>query len=171
MCLLRVAAALAAPPDALPATCDIEYLLRAHTKICCVCGSNVREPSPSQSDAVWAHASAGTSPLRSVLGHEIAGEVFEGPRNAGPTGDRVLALYYGGCGQCPACQAGMDTLCPAHAAEHGFDSDSGPAPYFPAEARCPSRSPRPSPSPKPRCSAAPAPPRARWPSSMPADPR
>jgi L-iditol 2-dehydrogenase len=52
--------------------------------------------------------------LPAILGHELTGEVVE--TGAGVThvrpGDRVVIRHHSHCGDCPACAAGHETLCP-----------------------------------------------------------
>jgi 2-desacetyl-2-hydroxyethyl bacteriochlorophyllide A dehydrogenase len=51
------------------------------------------------------------SPL--LLGHEVAGEVVEVTRDAGPwrAGDRVVVNPYIACGACRVCRAGRRSIC------------------------------------------------------------
>lgn len=77
----------------------------------------------------------GIAPL--TLGHEAVGVVdavgagvdrFRG-------GERVIAYYYAGCGECEFCLRGDENLCNALRAEYGFISDGGFAEYMTIPAR------------------------------------
>lgn len=77
----------------------------------------------------------GVAPL--TLGHEAVGVVdavgsgvahFRG-------GERVIAYYYAGCGECEFCLRGDENLCNALRAEYGFISDGGFAEYMTIPAR------------------------------------
>ncbi len=67
----------------------------------------------------------GIAPL--TLGHEAVGVIDAvGPgvtRFRG--GERVIAYYYAGCGECESCRRGEENLCAALRAEYGFISDGG----------------------------------------------
>src|SRR5512141_1341286 len=67
----------------------------------------------------------GVAPL--TLGHEVVGVIdavgagvdrFRG-------GERVIAYYYAGCGQCEYCRRGDENLCGSLRAEYGFISNGG----------------------------------------------
>jgi D-arabinose 1-dehydrogenase-like Zn-dependent alcohol dehydrogenase len=48
----------------------------------------------------------------SILGHEFCGTVVEaGPQAQFRVGDRVIAPFILGCGNCPACQTGVSNTC------------------------------------------------------------
>jgi propanol-preferring alcohol dehydrogenase len=77
----------------------------------------------------------GVAPL--TLGHEAVGVIdavgagvdhFRG-------GERVIAYYYAGCGECEFCLRGDENLCNALRAEYGFISDGGFAEYMTIPAR------------------------------------
>ncbi len=77
----------------------------------------------------------GVAPL--TLGHEIAGEVAavgHAVREV-TVGDRVVVYYYAPCGACRWCASGHENLCPNTAAQVGFTSDGGFAPYVRVAAR------------------------------------
>jgi len=77
----------------------------------------------------------GVYPL--TLGHEIAGTVERlGPDTGGlREGDRVLAYYYLGCGDCEHCRAGEENLCARPRQINGFIHDGGFAEYLRVSAR------------------------------------
>ncbi|MFC9702358.1 alcohol dehydrogenase catalytic domain-containing protein [Streptomyces sp. NPDC056943] len=96
----------------------------------------VRAAGLCHTDLHLVDGSAVTPPLPIVLGHEIAGEVAEAGEGTGfAPGDRVLAYYYEGCGDCVRCADGSENLCPDPAAKVGFDSDGGLCQYYLAGAR------------------------------------
>src|SRR5216683_1318194 len=75
------------------------------------------------------HAFAGRHPAYTyprVLGHELAGEVVEVPRNAGgiEVGDLCAIEPYLSCGSCRACQRGRKNCC-EHLRLFGVHMDGG----------------------------------------------
>lgn len=82
-----------------------ELVIRVHASG--ICGSDVME---------WYRVPRGPR----VLGHEIAGEVFEtgeGVREYKP-GDRVMATHHVPCGSCHFCAIGHPTVCDTLRATH-----------------------------------------------------
>ena len=82
-------------PDATPS--EKEHLIRVEAVG--ICGSDMH--------AYLGHDARRPAPL--ILGHEAAGTIVGGPRD----GDRVTINPLVTCGQCPACTAGRENLCPA----------------------------------------------------------
>jgi 2-desacetyl-2-hydroxyethyl bacteriochlorophyllide A dehydrogenase len=75
------------------------------------------------------HAFAGRHPAYTyprILGHELAGEVVEAPRNAGgiAVGDLCAIEPYLSCGACRACQRGRTNCC-EHLRLFGVHIDGG----------------------------------------------
>ncbi|NOD75366.1 MULTISPECIES: zinc-binding dehydrogenase [unclassified Ruegeria] len=81
-------------PNAVPAAS--EHLIRIEAVG--ICGSDMH--------AYLGHDARRPAPL--ILGHEAAGVIVEGLR----AGDRVTINPLVSCGQCPACVAGRENLCP-----------------------------------------------------------
>ncbi len=73
-----------------------------------LCGTDVKIVSGVLSDVA--------TPL--IPGHEIAGEVVDGP------GGRVACYHYDPCGECRFCKAGDHSLCP-NSRQLGFHRDGG----------------------------------------------
>ncbi len=78
----------------------------------------------------------GVAPV--TLGHEIVGRIDGLGEGVSPDrmGERVVAYYYEGCGQCGHCLRGDENLCDALRGEHGFVTDGG----FAERVRVPGRS-------------------------------
>ena len=71
-----------------------------------------------------------------VLGHEIAGTVREASPSEGvQVGDRVAVHNFIGCGECPWCRTGRDSICIAPRGQLGFTVDGGFAEVVRAPAR------------------------------------
>ena len=81
-------------PDPTPA--PGEHLIRVQSVG--ICGSDMH--------AYLGHDDRRPAPL--ILGHEAAGVIVGGPRD----GDRVTINPLVTCGDCPACAAGRENLCP-----------------------------------------------------------
>jgi len=65
-----------------------------------------------------------TTPFQ--LGHEIAGVVLEAPPgSAVAIGDRVAVYNFVGCGSCPACRRGWDSICTEPVGQLGFSLPGG----------------------------------------------
>ncbi len=62
-----------------------------------------------------------------TVGHEIAGVIDAvGPGgDEGRIGQKVVAYYYVGCGDCAYCRTGDEHLCPQPKAQPGFTTDGG----------------------------------------------
>jgi 2-desacetyl-2-hydroxyethyl bacteriochlorophyllide A dehydrogenase len=86
-------------PD--PAPGEGELVLRVGR--CGICGTDLH----------MTDGHAATYPLRSVLGHEFAGEVVAVGRGvvSYKLGDAVAGLAVGGCGKCASCMAGDPMWC------------------------------------------------------------
>ncbi len=81
---------------------------------CGVCGSDLRY---FEGENPWSLHTLGYHrplPPRMILGHEIAGTIVEVPPDGDQTrlGERVVALCFKVCGQCPSCLRGNPQLCP-----------------------------------------------------------
>lgn len=77
---------------------------------CGICGTDLHWSMGPPANAGWR-----ALPPGAVMGHEFAGEVVavgRELRDAFRVGDRVCALPFLGCGQCPACRAGHSVRCP-----------------------------------------------------------
>jgi len=84
------------------------------------------------------YVAQGRIPVREprVLGHEFAGVVAEvGPAARFRVGQRVAAMPWIGCGECPTCAAGEGTRCP-HATMLGIDRDGAFAEWVSVPDRC-----------------------------------
>ncbi len=65
----------------------------------------------------------------SILGHEYCGTVVEaGAQAKHKVGDRLIAPFILGCGDCPACRTGVSNTC-AHAIVPGFGAPGAYAQY------------------------------------------
>jgi 2-desacetyl-2-hydroxyethyl bacteriochlorophyllide A dehydrogenase len=102
---------------------------------CGICGSDLRY---FEGENPWSLHTLGYHkplPPRMILGHELAGTIEAvGPGGDGSrVGDRVVALCFEVCGECPSCLRGDQQLCPntqhlGHGA--GFDDwDLNPGGY------------------------------------------
>ncbi|HEX6207592.1 MAG TPA: zinc-binding dehydrogenase [Actinomycetota bacterium] len=85
------------------------------------------------------HVADGTTPggpTPLILGHEAAGVVVTvgGGVTSWSVGDRVALLMARACGDCPACEAGRESLC-ARLAIPGIDGDGSQAEYAVARDR------------------------------------
>lgn len=107
----------------VPSVGPQEVLVRVTA--CGICGSDV-------------HFSEGRAPVATTpitLGHEPAGivaEVGQGVSSVA-TGQRVVVRPGAGCGSCPACAAGRDSLC-ERSLVLGMHVDGGLAEYLAADA-------------------------------------
>lgn len=69
--------------------------------------------------------------LPHVPGHEVGGEVVAaGPDVSIAPGQRVVVFNYWGCGRCPHCVAGEETLCDALRGWVGFTTPGGLQEYL-----------------------------------------
>ncbi len=65
----------------------------------------------------------------SIMGHEFCGTVVEaGPQSRYKTGDRLIAPFILGCGDCPACRTGVSNTC-THSVVPGFGIPGAYAEY------------------------------------------
>ena len=94
-------------PDPRPGPSDLILKVKA----CGICGTDLHwSEGAADPGAGWRALEAGT-----VMGHEFAGEVVEigrELRGQWKVGERVCALPFVGCGECPACRAGRAYRCP-----------------------------------------------------------
>jgi len=61
-----------------------------------------------------------------ILGHEIAGDVAEAPKDSKwKRGDRVAIYNLMNCGSCRSCRSGWDELCTSPLGQLGFTHDGG----------------------------------------------
>jgi alcohol dehydrogenase, propanol-preferring len=75
-------------------------------------------------------------PLRAKIipGHQIVGEIVEGPTDELPAGSRVGVSWLGGVdGSCPYCRRGLENLCD-HPTFTGYTVDGGYAEFVSARA-------------------------------------
>jgi propanol-preferring alcohol dehydrogenase len=98
--------------------------VRVRVKACGICGSDVH----------LVHGVTPTGPLPLVLGHEPSGVVDDPGDSAWHEGDRVSVAAGYGCGDCPACAAGRENLCPRLTIP-GIDRDGAQATYVVVPAR------------------------------------
>lgn len=92
-------------PDPEPGPTDL--ILRVGA--CGICGTDLHMSENSNPNLGWR-----VLPPDCVMGHEFAGEVVEVGREAQTlwhVGDRVTALPWIGCGDCPACRFGRGYRC------------------------------------------------------------
>ena len=92
-------------PDPEPGPSDL--ILRVGA--CGICGTDLHMSENTDPNVGWRVLHPGC-----VMGHEFAGEVMEVGREARGhwhAGDRVTALPWIGCGECPACLAGRGFRC------------------------------------------------------------
>ncbi len=93
-------------PDPEPGLTDLILKVGA----CGICGTDLHMSENKDPNVGWRMMHPGC-----VMGHEFAGEVMEVGRDARQhwhPGDRVTALPWIGCGECPACRAGLGYRCP-----------------------------------------------------------
>jgi propanol-preferring alcohol dehydrogenase len=98
--------------------------VRVRVKACGICGSDVH----------LVHGVTPTGPLPLILGHEPSGVVDDPGDSAWHAGDRVSVAAGYGCGDCPACAAGRENLCPRLTIP-GIDRDGAQATYVVVPAR------------------------------------
>ena len=69
-----------------------------------------------------------------TLGHEIVGEVVDGPAEL--RGQRALVYYATPCGECDWCQTGQEQVCPNAGPQPGLSTDGGFAEFVRVPSRC-----------------------------------
>jgi alcohol dehydrogenase, propanol-preferring len=98
--------------------------VRVRVRACGICGSDVH----------LVHGVTPTGPLPLTLGHEPSGVVDDPGDSSWRRGDRVSVAAGYGCGDCPACDAGSENLCPRLTIP-GIDRDGAQATYVVVPAR------------------------------------
>jgi propanol-preferring alcohol dehydrogenase len=98
--------------------------VRVRVRACGICGSDVH----------LVHGVTPTGPLPLTLGHEPSGVVDDPGDSAFRAGDRVSVAAGYGCGDCPACRADRENVCPGLVIP-GIDVDGAQATYVVVPAR------------------------------------
>jgi propanol-preferring alcohol dehydrogenase len=107
-------------PVPLPGSGEVRVRVRA----CGICGSDVH----------LVHGVTPTGPLPLTLGHEPSGVIDDPGDSAWHVGDRVSVAAGYGCGECAACKADRENVCPRLVIP-GIDRDGAQATYVVVPAR------------------------------------
>jgi propanol-preferring alcohol dehydrogenase len=98
--------------------------VRVAVRACGICGSDVH----------LVHGVTPTGPLPLILGHEPSGVVDDPGDSSWTAGARVSIAAGYGCGECPACEADRENVCPRLVIP-GIDRDGAQAAYVVVPAR------------------------------------
>jgi propanol-preferring alcohol dehydrogenase len=98
--------------------------VRVRVRACGICGSDVH----------LVHGVTPSGPLPLTLGHEPSGVVDDPGDSSWQEGDRVSVAAGYGCGECAACQADRENVCPRLVIP-GIDRDGAQATYVVVPAR------------------------------------